>query len=154
MYVKYTGYGWIQCLFFSLLMVTSHSCKHLGLSNSLLTNTIYVVSLMEQLELQGEKLRNFMLKKKKKPEVWWLTFVVPTLEGRTGGSSRPVTAMEQDLSQKKGSMRSAIADTDYQNTVNSFTVVCSLNVSLRYGPMKVLLYLLSIVLWINMWVHL
>lgn len=61
---------------------------------------------MEQLELQGEKLRNFMLKKKKKkkPEVWWLTFVVPTLEGRTGGSSRPVTAMEQDLSQKKGSV--------------------------------------------------
>lgn len=62
--------------------------------------------------------------------------------------------MEQDLSQKKGSVRSAIADTDYQNTVNGFTVVYSLNVSLRYGPMKVLLYLLSIILWINMWVHL
>lgn len=69
MYVKYTGYGWIQCLFLSLLIVTSRSFKHLGLSNFLLTNMTSVVSWIEQLEIQGEKLRNFMLKNEKKLSV-------------------------------------------------------------------------------------
>lgn len=41
----------------SSLLLTSQSYKHLGLPNFLITKLVSVVSLIEQLELQGETFR-------------------------------------------------------------------------------------------------